>query len=66
MDGEFEKVKNELPSVVINTTAAKEHVSKAERKIRVTKKRARGILCTLPYQNVPRRMKIEILYFVVL
>ncbi len=30
MDGEFEKVKDELPSLICNTTAAKEHVSNAE------------------------------------
>ena len=27
MDGEFEKVKDELPSVVCNTPAAKEHLN---------------------------------------
>ena len=37
MDGEFEKVKNELALVVCNTTAAKEHVSKAEHSIRTIK-----------------------------
>ena len=66
MDREFEKVKNELPSVVINTTATKEHVSEAKRKIHVVTERARGILCTLPYQNIPSRMKFKILYFIVL
>ncbi len=30
MDGEFEKVKDELPSLICNTTAAKEHVSDVE------------------------------------
>ena len=39
MDGEFEKVKNELALVVCNTTAAKEHVSEAERSIRMIKER---------------------------
>jgi hypothetical protein len=33
MDGEFEKLKPLMPSVECNTTAAKEHVSKAERTI---------------------------------
>ncbi len=31
MDGEFEKVKGLMPTVECNTTAAKEHISKAER-----------------------------------
>jgi hypothetical protein len=35
MDGEFEKVKGLMPMVVCNTTAAKEHISKAERSIRM-------------------------------
>jgi hypothetical protein len=37
MDGEFEKIKPHLPTVECNTTAAKEHVSKAERTIRTLK-----------------------------
>ena len=66
MDGEFEKVKNELPNVVVNTTAAKEHVAEAERKIRVVKERGRGVICTLPFDYIPKRMKIEFIYFVTL
>ena len=66
MDGEFEKIKNELPSIVCSTTAAEEHVTEDERQIQVVKERNRGILCTLPYAHIPLRMKIEILYFVAL
>ncbi len=33
LDGEFKKVKDKLPSLICNTTAAKEHVSDAERTI---------------------------------
>jgi hypothetical protein len=33
MDGEFEKLRPLMPSVECNTTAAKEHVSEAERTI---------------------------------
>ena len=36
-DGEFKKVKELLPTIVCNTTAAKEHVAEAERKIRIVK-----------------------------
>ena len=43
MDGKFEKVKAELPSIVCNTTAMKEHVAEAERQIRTIKERSRGI-----------------------
>ena len=66
MDGEFEKLKPLLPSVECNTTAAKEHVSEAERTIRTLKECTRGLLATLPFENMPRRMKIEFVYFMVL
>ena len=54
MDGKFEKVKDQLPLVVCNTTAAKEHVSKAERSICTIKERIRGIVGTLPFEYILR------------
>jgi hypothetical protein len=33
MDMEFEKLKDKLPNVILNTTAAREHVGEIERKI---------------------------------
>jgi hypothetical protein len=54
MDGEFEKLKPLMPSVECNTTAAKEHVSEAERTIRTLKERVRGLLNTLPFENLHR------------
>jgi hypothetical protein len=66
MDGEFEKIKALMPSVECNTTAAKEHVSNAERTIQTIKERTRGLLATLPFSHIPRRMKIEFVYFMVL
>ena len=64
MDREFEKIKSQMPTVECNTTAAKEHVSEAERTIRTVKERIRGLLATLPFSHVPKRMKIEFVYFV--
>ena len=55
-----------MPQVVCNTTAAKEHVSEAEQNIRTIKERTRGIIGTLPFEYIPRRLKMEIIYFVVL
>jgi hypothetical protein len=66
MGGEFEKVKDMLPLVVCNMTAAKEHVSKAELSIRTIKEWTQGIVGTLPFKFIPRRRKIELMYFVVL
>jgi hypothetical protein len=62
MDGEFEKVKGLMPTVECNTTAAKEHVSEAERSIRTVKEQMQG---TLLFTYIPRRMKIEFVYFTV-
>jgi hypothetical protein len=66
MDREFEKVKDKLLLLVCNTTAAKEHLSKAKRNIRTIKKHMRGIIVTLPFEYIPRRVKMEFIYFVVL
>ena len=66
MDGEFEKIKDLVPKLECNTTAAKEHVSEAERGIRTIKEHARGLITTLPFDHIPRRMKIEFIYFCVL
>ena len=66
MDGEFERVKPFLPTLECNTTAAKEHVSKAEQTIRTMKERTRGLIAALPFTHIPRRMKIEFVYFIVL
>ncbi len=66
MDGEFEKVQDSIPHVECNATVAKEHVSKAERTIRTIKKQMRGLLATLPFQHIPRCMKIKFDYFMVL
>jgi hypothetical protein len=53
MDGDFEKVKDFLPNVECNTTVAKEHMSKAKQMIRTIKERARGLIATLPFINMP-------------
>ena len=55
-----------MPSVECNTTAAKEHVNKVERTIQMVKERTHRLLATLPFSHVPKRMKIEFVYFVIL
>ncbi len=66
MDKEFEKIKDLVLRLKCNTTAAKEHVSEAEQGIRTIKERVRGLITTLPFKHIPRRMKIEFIYFCVL
>jgi hypothetical protein len=55
-----------LPNVECNTTAAKEHVSEAEHTIWTVKESKRGLITTLPFTDIPRRMKIKFIYFVIL
>ncbi len=66
MDMEFKKLVDLLPNVAINTMAAREHVREIERKIRVIKERARGIINTLLYLQLPRLMIIEVMHFCVM
>jgi hypothetical protein len=66
MDREFEPLRGQINGTIMNTTAASEHVPEIERQIRVIKERARAIASTLPFKNVPSRMIIELIHFVVL
>ena len=66
MDNELERLQNLVPILAINTTAVKEHVLEAERKIRLIKERGRGILNTLQFMKMHRLMLIELVYHVVL
>ena len=50
MDMEFEKVKDEMPSCIINTIAAKEHVAEIVRQIKIIKEWAWRTLDTLPFK----------------
>jgi hypothetical protein len=63
MDMEFEKLKDLLPRITLNTTAAREHVGEIERKIRVIKERARGTISVLPYQMLPKLLIIKLMHF---
>jgi hypothetical protein len=53
MDREFKKIKDFMPRLESNTTVAKEHVSEAEHTIQ-TIKGTRGLIGTLPFNNIPR------------
>jgi len=66
MDMEFEKLKDLIPQLTSNTTAAREHVGEIERRIRVIKERARGTMSVLPYEALPKLMVIELLHFCVM
>jgi hypothetical protein len=63
MDMEFEKLRDLLPNVALNTMAAREHVGEIERKNRVIKERARGTISTLPYEMLPKLIIIKLMHF---
>jgi hypothetical protein len=62
MDMEFKKLKDKFPNVILNTTAAREHVGEIEKKIRVVKERARCTTSILPYNIQPKLMIIELMH----
>ena len=50
----FDKVITEQQQVVINTSAASEHVAKIEHKIRVIKERCCTNIGIMPFKNSPK------------
>ena len=62
MNMEFNKVIPEIPEVVINTSAASEHVAEVKRR-RVIKERCRACLSVLPFKKIPNIMTINLVHF---
>jgi hypothetical protein len=65
MDNEFEKIRDHVQAT-LNTTAVSKHVGEIECQIRVIKERCHGIICTLPYTQIPWIMLIYLLHHVVM
>jgi hypothetical protein len=63
MDREFECLRADLHELNLKTTAASEHVPDVERQIRVLKERSRAIRRTLPFNAIPGRIIIELVYY---
>ena len=67
MDMEFEKVKDQLGMVEVNTTAAREHVGEIERGIRFVKERARCVVTSAKRVGIHylhKQIVIRLVYFV--
>ena len=64
MDGQFEPLRGNLAElgILLNTASNDEHVPEIERQICTVKERTQGIYCTLPFQKMPRRLIIEMVY----
>ena len=64
MDMEFQKIKDDMGLVDVNTTAAREHVAEIKRSIRLVKERSRCIVKTLPFCFLNRQIVVQMVYFV--
>ena len=62
LDREFEPVKDLVPIVEINTTAAREHVGLIERRIRVVKEKTRASSSQFPFETIPMMVLIHTVY----
>jgi hypothetical protein len=65
MDGRFEPLCSDFAGINIGlqTTGHDNHVPEIERYIRTFKEQARAIYNTLPFQKMPARMIIKIVYY---
>jgi hypothetical protein len=66
MDNKFEKLRNLVPVLAVNTTAMKEHVPEVKWCIRLIKEQGRGILNTLLFKKMPQIMLVKLIYHIVL
>jgi hypothetical protein len=66
MDMEFKKLRDKLPNVILNTTAAQEHVGEIKGKIQVVKERARSMISILPYKLLPKLVISKLMHFCVM
>ena len=57
---EFERVTPELPDIIINTSAAKDHVAELELWIHVIKECCQGTMATLPFKSLPNKSLIHL------
>jgi len=63
-DRQFECIRSHMEpqGINLNITSRDEHVPKIERFIRTVKERARAIVNTLPFEILPQRLIIEVMY----
>ena len=66
MDKEVDALKEHVPFLQINTTAAREHVGEIERKSRTTKERVRCTTRKFPFRYIPTMILIYVVYNVLL
>ncbi len=67
VDNEFQVLKEEIETLGVNVNVVSKdvHVPEVERQNRVIKERARAIVQTMPYQKIPKKMRIALIQYVV-
>ena len=69
VDGEFAPLQVLIQSMIggprVNLTSASEHVPEIERRIRVVKERSRSLRHSLPFNRIPKRMTIHMVFIAV-
>ncbi len=66
MDQKFNKIKDEINMVKMNTTAARKHVGKIERFIQTIKEHSWALVSDLSYSALPQQVAIHLVYFAML
>ena len=66
-DNEFELLRQDIEEYgpKVNISSKEEHVPEVEHQNRVIKERARGIIQTLPYRYIPKKMKLVLIQYIV-
>jgi hypothetical protein len=67
VDNEFQSIKEEIEEngVQVHVVTRNEHVPEVEHQNRVIKERSRAIIQTLPYTDLPRKIRIALIKYVV-
>jgi hypothetical protein len=66
-NNKFQSLKDNIEGmgIKVNIVSKNEHAPEVERQNRVIKERARGIIQTLPYKMLPKKMRIAMIQYVV-
>jgi hypothetical protein len=66
-DNEFQSLRDDIEGmgIEVNIVSKNEHAPEIERQNRVIKERARGIVQTLPYKILPKKMRIAMIQYIV-
>ncbi len=67
VDNEFQTLKEDIENdgVHVHVVTKNEHVPEIERQNRVIKERARAIIQTLPYKDLPKKIRVALIKYII-